>query len=181
MRNNRREIILKIAVALAAGLFVADWAILSPATAYWKGQSERIEALREKVERGARLIERRAAIEGRWDEMQRTDLPDDRSSAERDVFKAIGRWGGASRVSFTSLAPDWRNHDEEGFETYECRASATGDQASLARLLYEIEKDPLPAHLQECEISTRDAQGKQLLLTIRFSFLRLTEAAGHVR
>ncbi|MDQ3625280.1 MAG: hypothetical protein M3463_22840 [Verrucomicrobiota bacterium] len=171
---------MKIAVGLVVGLFVLDWAVLSPGIAYWKQQSERITELGEKVERGRQLIEREHSIQARWAEMVRTDLPEDPSSAESEVFKAIGRWASASRVSFTSLTPQWRAH-EEGFDTYECRASATGDQASLGRLLYEIEVDPLPAHLQECEISTRDAQGKQLLLSVRFSFLRLTEGGKNAR
>lgn len=179
MQSKRREMLLKIAVAVVVGLFVLDRMVLSPAIAHWKVQSERIATLREQVQRGRGLVERERSIRARWADMFRTDLADDLSSAESDVFKSIARWAQQSRVSFTSLSPDWRAH--EGYDTYECRATAMGDQASLARLLYEIEADPLPAHVQECEISARDAQGKQLLLTLRFSFVRLAEAGRNVR
>ena len=180
MQNKRRETILKIGVATVVGLFLLDRVVLSPAIARWKTQSERIASLREKVERGRGLLDREQSIRSRWAEMVRIDLPDDVSSAESEVYKAVGRWTIGSRVNFTSLTNQWRTH-EEGFETFECRASALGDQNSLGRLLYEIEADPLPAHLQECEITARDAQGKQLMLSIRFSFVRLAEAGRNGR
>ncbi|MEA3211988.1 MAG: hypothetical protein QOE70_5045 [Chthoniobacter sp.] len=177
MQSKRRETILKIAVGAVVGLFLLDRVVLSPSIAGWKAQGERLAGLREKVQRGRQLIEREKSIRTRWEEMLRTDLAPDSSAAENDVFKAIGRWARDSRISFTSLTPQWRNH-EEGYDTFECRATATGDQAALGRLIYEIETDPLPARVEECDLSTRDAQGKQLGLAVRFSFVRITEAAG---
>lgn len=174
MRSKRRETLLKIAVGAVVGLYLLDLIVISPATASWKAQSERISELREKVERGRKLIERERSLRGRWAEMHRTDLPDDVSAAETDVFKAIGRWARESRLNFTNLTPQWRSH-EDGYDTFECRAAATGEQASLGRLLYEIEADPLPAHVQEVELSARDPQGKQLNMSVRFSFVRLVE------
>ena len=179
MQSKRRETLLKIAVAAIVGLWLLDRVVLSPAITHWKKQSERIATLREEVQRGRGLVERERSIRARWAEMFRTDLPDDPSSAESEVFKSIARWAQQSRVSFTSLSPDWREH--EGYDTYECEAKAIGDQASLARLLYEIEADPLPAHVQNCEISAQNAQGKQLLLTLRFSFVRLAETGRNSR
>lgn len=173
MPNNRRETLLKIAVGIAVGLFLLDWAIVSPAMARWKAQSERIADLSAKVKRGRQLLEREHSIRARWAEMLRTDLPEDPSSSENDVFKAIGRWTRESRLGFSNLTQQWRTH-EEGFDTLELRTTASGDQASLARLLYEIEVDPLPAHVEECEIAARDAQGRQLTMTARLSFMRLT-------
>ncbi len=180
MRNKNREALLKLVVAAVVGLFLLDRVILTPALAGWKEQGERIGALREKVGRGRQLVERERSIRGRWQEMLRTDLPEEMSAAEGEVYKAIGRWGIASHVSFTSLTPNWRTQ-EEGRAMFECRAAATGDQASLGRLLYEIETDPLPAHLDECEITARDAKGRGLAMTLRFSFVRLIEPVKGAR
>jgi hypothetical protein len=181
MQSKRRETILKIAVGAVVGLFLLDRMVLSPAIAGWKSQGERLASLREKVQRGRQLIEREKSIRTRWEEMLRTDMVEDSSAAENDVFKAIGRWARDSRISFTSLvfAP-WRTH-EEGFDTLECRATATGDQAALGRLIYEIETDALPARVEDCDLSTRDAQGKQLGLAVRFSFVRIAEAERNAR
>ena len=177
---NKRETILKIVVGIVVGLFVLDRFILTPSINAWKAQSDRLQALREKVSKGKSLIERETSLRGRWADMLRTDMTEDNSAAEADVYKALGRWGSRSRVSFTSLVPNWHPHDD-GYDTFECRVSASGDQASLGRLLYEIETDPLPARIEECEFNTRDAQGKQLTLSMRFSFVRINENARVLR
>lgn len=174
MENKRRETLLKIGVGVVVGLFVLDRMILSPAAAAWKAQGERVAQLREKVTRGRQLIERERSLRGRWNEMLRTDLADDPSAAENDVYKAIGRWAAESRISFTSLTPQPRTHDD-GYETFELRAAAVGDQASIGRLLYEIESDPLPARIEECELRAQDATGRQLALSMKFSFVRIGE------
>jgi hypothetical protein len=174
MQSDQRTAILKIAAGAVVGLFLLDRMVVSPAIAGWKEQSERLATLRQKVQRGRQLIEREKSLRDRWAEMQRTDLSTDGSAAENDVFKGIGRWARDSRVSFTSLTPQWRSH-EEGYDTFEFRASAAGDQVSLGRLIYEIEADPLPARIEECELTSRDNQGQQVGLTLKFSFVRINE------
>lgn len=182
MGNNRREAVLKIAVGAVVALFLLDRAVLTPAATHWKEQGARIAGLRQKVERGRQLLERGESIRGRSAEMTAANLPEDSSAAEEKIIKAIGRWTRESGLSFSSLVfpSQWQPH-EEGFDTFECRASTAGDQAALGRLLYEIETDPLPVRLEECEISARDAKGKQLTLTARFTFLRLKETGGTAR
>ena len=173
---SNREAILKFAVIAVLGLFCLDRFVLTPSIEAWKAQSERLDMLRQKVVKGRSLMEREDSLRGRWDEMLRTDMPEDNSAGEADVYKALSRWGSRSRVSFTSLTPNWHQHEEDGYDTFECRVAATGDQASLGRLIYEIESDPLPARIEECEFTTRDAQGKQLGMTMRFSFVRINKA-----
>ncbi len=181
MQDKSRETWLKIIVGAVVGLFLLDRMVLSPAIASWRKQSERLTALREKVERGRQLVEREQSIRARWAEMQRTDMNDDSSAAENDVIKALSRWAQQSRISFTSLTfSPWRPH-EEGYETYECRATAAGDQASLGRLVYEIEADPLPARVEDCEIATRDGKGQQLTLALRFTFVRIADGVRSAR
>ena len=178
---NKRETILKIVVGVVVGLFVLDRFILTPSINAWKEQSDRLQALREKVSKGKSLIERETSLRGRWADMLRTDMVEDNSAADADVYKALPRWSARSRVSFTSLVPNWHSHEDGGYDTFECRLTATGDQSSLGRLLYEIETDPLPARIEECEFNTRDAQGKQLTLSMRLTFVRINENARVLR
>ncbi len=174
MKSNNRSTVLKIVAGSVVGLFLLDRVVLSPAIDHWRAQSERIALLREKVERGQQTLDREKAIRGRWADMQRANLPKDVSTAENDVFKAVGRWARDSQISFTSLTPQWQTH-EEGYQTLECRMSASGDQKTLGRFVHELETDPMPVSLEECEISTRDTRGGQLTMSARFSFLRLAE------
>ncbi len=180
MQSKNRETFLKIGVGMVVGLFVLDRMVLGPAIESWKAQSERLAELRVKVERGRQLMQREKSIRARWNEMQRTDLPDDDSMAESDVFTAIARWTSASRVGITNLTPHRTNHDG-GYDTFEWRASATGDQASLGRFIYEIESDALPMRIEECELSTRDTKGQQLALSVRFSAVRIDETRKTAR
>jgi hypothetical protein len=180
MQNKNREALLKIGVGVVVGLFLLDRIVLTPFFAGWKNQGERIAEFRQKVQRGQQLLDREKSLRDRWAEMQKNDLGTDSSASEADVFKAIGRWARDSHVNFTNLTPQWRKH-EEGYDTFECRTTATGDQASLGRLLYEIETDPLPARVEECELGTRDAKGKELQLSVRFTFVRITDIAKNGR
>ena len=173
MLNKNRQAILKIAAGAVIGLFLLDRMVLSPFVESWKQQGERSADLRQKVQRGRQLLDREKSLRARWTEMERGDMQEDVSAAESEVFKAISRWANASHISFTNLNPQWRPH-QEGYDTYECRATATGDQAALGRMLYEIETDPLPARIEECELTARDAKGKDLTLALRFSFVRIT-------
>jgi hypothetical protein len=180
MQSKDREALLKIGAGAAIGLFLLNSLVIDPFFASWKKQSERTTEFRDKVQHGRQLLDREKSLRDRWAEMLRTDLADDSPTAEGAVAKAIDRWVRDSRVSLTNMTQEWRKHDE-GYDTFECRATATGDQASLARLLYEIETDPLPARVEESEISARDAKGKELSLSVRFSFVRITGIAKNGR
>jgi hypothetical protein len=177
MNNEQRQTFLKIGAAAAVGLFLLNLVVIAPLTVKWKEQSERIAALRKKVQSGRQLVARDSAIRTRWAEMVRANLPEEVSAAENDAFKAIARWARDSQISFSSLTPVWQTH-EEGYKTFECRVAANGDQASISRFLYELEIDPMPVSLVECDLSTRDPHGSQLTMVARFSFLRLPAAGA---
>jgi Tfp pilus assembly protein PilO len=172
MTDSQRLTYLKIGAISIVGLLLLDWVVITPAMGAWSEQSDKIAALRQKVERGQQLVDRQNAIRQRWAQMVKANLPTEVSAAENLAFQAIGRWARVSGVSFASLTPQWQDHDE-GYQTLDCRASATGTQASLSRFIYEMETDTLPVSLDEFEITTRDERGAQLTMTARFSFLRM--------
>lgn len=176
MKSERRQFLLKSAAALGFGLLMLDTFGVGPAIERWREQTLRITALRLKVDRGRQVAERAAAVRARWAAMLRANLPADLSEAENIAFKAVGRWVRESQISLTSLTSQsqWQTHDE-GYETLECRVSATGSQAALGRFLHEMEADAsIPVNLEECELASRDARGSELTLTARLTFLRLS-------
>ncbi len=174
-----RSTLLKIVAGAAVGLFVLDSFVIEPAFHAWGEQGERITALQKKVDNGRKLLDREKIIRGRWDDMQRANLADDNSTAGGDILNAVNRWKLASGVGLSSFNPQWQEHEDLGYDENECRATASGDQKALGRFLYELETDPIPVNLEECEIATREANGRQLTLTARFSFARLTADAGN--
>lgn len=172
MKRFSRQTLLKVAAAAVVGLLLLDRLVISPATEAWREQSVRMQELRELVRQGRQLAERSDSIRNRWTRIRGADLSGDLSRAGEEALQAVSRWANASGVRFSSLVPQWREH-EEGFQTFEIRATATGSQAALGRLLYEIETDSLPVRLEECQIITQDERGNRLLANLRFSFVRL--------
>jgi len=177
MTESRRQTYLRIGAIVCASLCFLNYVIIPPMVAGWDAQSARIDELRRKVDRGQQLLDREDSIRQHWARMIGANLPAEVSAAESVAYQAIGRWASVSGITFASLTPQWQNHDE-GYQTFECRASATGTQASLSRFIYEMERDKAPVSLDEFEITTRDDHGTLLNMTARFSFLRLNASGG---
>ena len=174
MNLPNRQHLTGIVLGICGGLLFLNFVVLGPMTQSWSEQSDRIAALRAKVDNGRSLLDREDRIRNVWAAMLRTNLPADESTAEANAFTAVSRWQGDSGISVTSLTPQWQSREDEGYDTFEFRAAMTGDQVSLGRFLYELGTDPMPCNLEECEISTRDAHGQQLNMAARFSFVRVS-------
>jgi hypothetical protein len=172
MTDSQRLTYLKIGAAGVIGLLLLDSFVISPAITSWGAQTERIDALRQKVQRGQQMIDRQEAIRAHWAKMVDANLPAEVSAAESASIQAIDRWARVGGISFTSRTPQWQNQNP-GYQTLEWRASATGTQAQLSRFIYEMETDSMPVSLEEFEITTRDDRGAILTMTARFSFLRM--------
>jgi hypothetical protein len=166
-----REKWLAIGAAAIVGLLALDRLVLTPMGAVWKDRSTRITHLSREVNNGQLLLQREGGMRARWAEMRRNALSPKQTEAENEVLKAVDRWVQASRISFTSIRPQWRQHDD--YVTLDCRADAFGDINAVARFLYELEKDPLAIKVEEVEITARDNAGRQLSLALRFSGLVL--------
>ncbi len=179
MRSEQRTALLKIAAGAVVGLFLLDRLVITPATQSWVDQGGRIDALNKKVTRGEALVERESNIRQRWQSMVRANLPADNSVAEDEAYRAFVRWVQASGVTIVSQNAQWQNHEDGNYETFELRVTATGDQVSLGKFVYALEADPLPVNLEESEITTRDAHGSLLNMTLRVTFARLATALGN--
>jgi Tfp pilus assembly protein PilO len=125
------------------------------------------------VQRGQQLMDREDSIRNKWKSMLQANLPDEVSLAESEAYQAFDRWATDGGISVQSLLPNWQDHTDEGYETLECRVTAVGNLASLGRFVYDLETDPIPVNLEECELAARDESGSQLTMTARITFLRL--------
>jgi hypothetical protein len=79
-----------------------------------------------------------------------------------------------SDVIYEGFRGDWRPGDEDDYQVYECRATVSGNRATLTRFLYELEVDPLALRVEDITFAPRDENGNQLGLTIIFTGLMLT-------
>ena len=171
MNPQNRERILLIVALSAVGIFAVDKLVLGPLGSLWSERSTRITELQQSVERGKSLLDRESTLTRRWSDMQRTSLPKNASSAEEAVITAANQWGNDSGITFTSFKPQWIQYDED-YQTYDCRANATGDLEAISRFVFELETASLPIRAEEIEVTSRDDSGNNLTLALRFSGLQ---------
>ena len=170
--KNRQQILIVAAVAIV-GLFAADKILFTPLGHVWSARSDELAKLRKDVVAGRQLIARGAGLRGHWSEMNSNTLPTNPSLAEQKVFKAFEKWAQDSRLSVTSIMPQWK-HDSDEYSTLQCRVEATGDLPAVTKFIYAIEKDPMALRMENLEISSRDNEGQQLALGLQVSGLVLT-------
>ena len=172
MQIKNRQRLLAIGAATGLALLIADKVVITPLMAGWKERSARIAELKKLVEKGTLLIGRDRQIRERWESMRTNTLPEDVSLAETEVLKAFERWSQDSRISVSSIKPQWKRAGDD-FMTLECRADAFGSMQAVARFLYNVEKDPLALKVESVEITSRDNDGQQLSLALQVSGLLL--------
>ncbi|HTS17001.1 MAG TPA: hypothetical protein VMP11_05460 [Verrucomicrobiae bacterium] len=173
MQIKNRQQLLAILAICGLGLLVADWLVFTPLTHLWQARSKQIAELRQEVMDGSALLQREQPIRRRWEEMRTNTLPNNASLAEQQMLKAFDTWSQESRVSLTSITPQWK-HDADDYMTLECRVDATGDLDTLARFLYAVEKGPTALKVVSAELSSHDTIGQQLSLALEVSGLVLT-------
>jgi len=169
--KNRQQLLVVLAAAGAA-LLIGDKLVLTPLTASWQARSKQIVELTKQVNQGSLLVSRDSVIRDRWDQMRNSTLPEDVSAAENEVLRAFERWSQESRISISSIKPQWKRAGDD-YMTLECRADAFGTIEALTRFLYEVEKDPLALRVEAVEIAARDNDGQQLSVGLQVSGLQL--------
>ncbi len=171
--SNRQQLLVIIAAA-GVVLLACDSLLLTPLNRLWKERAARIVELRKSVAQGSSILEREQTLRDRWDSMRTNTLGSDVSAAENQVLKAFDKWALDSRIGINSIKPQGKGkRDEDEYMTLKCRVDAVGSLSALTRFLYEIEKDPMALKVEDLEISTRDAQGRQLALRLQVSGLIL--------
>jgi hypothetical protein len=176
VKIKNRQQLLGIAAVIGVAILVSDKLIITPLINGWKARSERIAELKKSVNQGNLLLLREQAIRNRWDSMRTNTLPDNISAAENEVLQAFERWSQDSRISISSIKPQWKRAGED-YMTLECRADAFGNMQTLTRFLYDVEKDPLALKVDSVEITSRDNDGQQLSLALQVSGLLLNPEA----
>jgi len=173
--KNRQNLLVALAIGVAV-LFAGDKLLYGPLLKLWNDRSTRIADLRKKVSDGEKLRTREQAIQSRWDYMRTNTLPDNLSVAEQQVLKAFDVWAQVSRVSITSIAPQWKR-DSDDHLSLECRVDAFGNLQTVTRFLYEIEHDPMALKMELVEIGARDNEGQQIGLGLQINGLVLNPQA----
>jgi hypothetical protein len=169
---SNRQKLLSIFAITAIAIWVGDKMLLTPLTNLWKARDVRIAELNKSINQGNLVLGRSQSIHSRWDQMRTNTLPSETSVAENEVLRAFERWSQDSRISITSIRPQWKRTADD-YMTLECRADAAGDIQALTRFLYDVEQDPMAFKVEIVEITSHDNNGRQLSLALQVSGLLL--------
>lgn len=168
--KNRQQLLIIVAGA-AFGLLIADALVFTPLANSWKSRSVRIADLRKKVDEGEKLLKRADALTMRWSAMLTNALPSDRSLAEQRVLGSFDKWSQDARISVNSITPQWKQERDEAYQTLQCRVDAAGSVGTLARFLFNVERDAMALKVESVEITSRDKDGANLSLGLQVSGL----------
>lgn len=169
--KNRQQLLLVLA-GVAVGLLLADSLVFTPLTKAWRARAERITTLRNKLDAGEKLLERAEVLNSRWAQMKEQALPVNNSTAEQQVLNAFDKWSQDARISVNSITPQWRR-DRDDLVTLQCRMDAAGSLGTLAKFLYNVERDPMALRIESVEIAARDKDGQNLSLGLQVNGLAL--------
>ncbi len=176
METKNREKMLAIVAAVALGLLLMNYLVVSPLIDGWQSRTKQIKELKDKIANGAMLIRRQDVVESRWNDMRTNALDSNPAAAERQLFTAFDHWVSQSGATEGSFRPQVQE-TEDNYSTIDCRADVSGDMQTLLHFLYNMEKDPLGVKIESFELTSRDDNGRQLTLGLDLSGLVLPAPA----
>ena len=181
MQIKNRQQLLIIVAGVVFGLLIGDKLVITPLINSWKTRSVKIADLRKQVDDGEKLLKRADALTSRWSQMQTHALPNDNSLAEQQVLGAFDKWSQDARISVNSITPQWKSERDDEYRTLVCRVDASGSVGTLAKFLFNVERDPMALKIESVEITSRDKDGQNLSLGMQISGLVLNHGGEEKR
>lgn len=170
--DHRQRLLAILAIAIVA-LFVLDRVLATPLLESWKNRSATLAQLRTSIEKGNLLSQRESDTRKRWNEVRKSTLPTSASQAEKELFAALEKWSSDSRVSISSVRPQWKKGASDDYSVLECRVDAAGTLPVLIKFLYNIENSPTAVRTESVELTARDNNGEQIALGLLITAIRL--------
>ena len=176
MSDQQRQRLLTFVAIGSIAAFAADSLVITPLYKSWKARAGKIAELRKSVSKGEQVLDRESALTSRWKSMHSNSLTDEKSVAQSKALKKFDQWAQDSRLANFNIRPQWRRNSDE-YSTLELTMDASGSMSGVTRFLHQLEKDPMALRIESLELTGRDTEGQQIMLTLSVSALCL-EAEG---
>jgi hypothetical protein len=180
METKNREKLLLVLVGASLALLLLNMLVITPLTSLWHDRSAEIARLRKQITEGAMLIRRDSAVRSRWEAMQANALPNNATSAERQMFTSFDHWVRTGAVTEGSFRPQVQEGETAAYSTVDCRGDVTGSLSNIRDFLRAMSKDPLANKVASFEVTSKDDNGQQLTLALNLGGLMLTNAMAGV-
>jgi hypothetical protein len=178
MKADKRQQLLIILTVAIVGLFALDKLVLTPLMASWKARSDEVAKLRKDITAGKGVIQRESFTRKRWNEMRKNTLPVNASQAEQEMLRAFDKWSQESRISVSSIRPQWKRGTTSDHSLLECRLDAAGSLSALTKFMHLLELSPMALKVETIELTTRDNNGSQIAMGLLVTGLRLAPLEG---
>jgi hypothetical protein len=168
MTRTKREQLLIIGVASAAGLFVLNRYAYEPYIAARDAvDGDRLVAA-ERLADNSRLFQKERTLRKSWSQMQAGGINSAPSEAEGKMLHVLRQWATDAGLRNLSLRPERTNKDF-GFVKVTVHATGAGSTATLAKLLWSVESAETPVRVDDVQLSPVKGEGVddvQVTLTV---------------
>jgi len=171
-----RQQLLTILTLTAVGLLAMDRIVRPPLQKLWKDRAAQIKTFQDKVKYGLVLEHGRESLHRRWDDLQKSTLPNDPTEAEQALWSGLNRWVEYSGVTLQNVSPTLKQSNDPAYKTLDCRIDASGSLDRLSQFLYAMETDNMALRVQSIELTSKDANGTSIGLGVQISGLILASA-----
>jgi len=169
MALTSRERYITIAVLVAAGIFALDRLALSPYVARRAELTEQLAIKSQNVADAQALLGREQRLRSILTGMGPT-LRSDASTIEGELLHLLQGWqqkAGLGNASFQRV----QAMNERGFMHLRFHVAAVGSLPSVAMLLYEVERSPIPLRVDDVQVTPKRESGDELQVQITVSTL----------
>jgi hypothetical protein len=169
MMMSQRERLILFALALVAGLLVADRLAFSPYMEWRTDMITRRDAERRQLLDDRALLDRERRLRGMLTRMGGANATDT-AAVEGKVLNLTHDWAQQAGLGIGSFHRV-RLSDSREFSTIAFQVSATGSMAGIAKLLYAVESAPIPLRVEDVQLNPRGDSGEELTIQMLVSTL----------
>lgn len=151
---SKREKLIAITLAGSLGLLLADRWLLTPYMEERDRVSSQNELAAAELERAEQLLFNQTRVQRTWHELTEAGLETDTAAAESKALHAIRDYSQNARVELQSLKTDRASRTGE-FLQLRLQATGSGNIASIARFLRQVETTKMPLRVTEFRANAR--------------------------
>ncbi len=161
-------------IGLTAGLVIAalllDQFLLTPFLARHAAMAAELETLERSTRQASDVLSRQQRLSPEWAGYQDRGLKTVYAQAEGQTTRAILDWAQSAGVNLAGLKAE-RVLTQDRFQIISFHVTATGNLASLSRLIWQIETAALPVKLNDVQFAPRKENTDDLTLQLTVSTL----------
>ena len=169
MALTQRERYIAIGMGAVLGLLVLDYFAFTPYMDARKHLEESIAKETDQLDENNKMRRKYETSRKTWDQMVADGLKSDPSEASYQLVQSIRQWAAEAGLTPVSIKPDQQPvADNKNYFKVSVRFTATGSQASVARLLYRIKEAKVPLRVNDVQVTSRreGTDDLQFLMTV---------------